>query len=176
VKSGLPSSSSTSSSAATAADFSKSIATPSRSSQRIGSPTGKETCIAELQSPHTTKVSEVSESHRSQISKKNIANYVHNLSKKTVSMHRDKMTAVAPVKAISKAMSTSKGSRGRPRKSSSSGLGSELVGGMSAAFSPRSGKVVVTATAAKQGSSEDSDDCISDEYNRNMSEEEDGDF
>jgi hypothetical protein len=132
----------------------------------MSSPKREEEGIAELQSPHAMKISEGVEPHRNQISKKNIATYVHNLSKKTVSMHRSKMTAAAPVRAINKAKSTS---RGRPKKS-------DLAEGMSAAFSPRTGRVVVSAKAAIHGSSEDNDDCNSDEYNRNMSEEEDGDF
>lgn len=154
--------------ASAGAATSKDATSPCRASQRISSRIGKEEGIGELQSPHTMKSMEGSDPHRNQISKKNIASYVHNLSKKTVSMQRSKMTAVAPVKAVTKTKLTS---RGRSRKSS--GLSSE---GMSAAFSPRTGRVVVTATAARHGSSEDDDNCNSDEYNRHMSEEEDGDF
>lgn len=156
--------------ASAAAASSNDVTSPSRASRRKSSRTGKEESIGELQSPHTMKIMEGSDPHRNQISKKNIASYVHNLSKKTVSMQRSKMTSTAPVKAVSKTKSVS---RGRPRKSS--GLSSE---GMNAAFSPRTGRVVVTATAAKHGSgsSGDDDHCNSDEYNRHMSEDEDGDF
>jgi hypothetical protein len=172
VKNGLPSSSSSSAAATISATATSKIAAfPSRSSRRISSSTRREEGIAELQSPHTMRICETAEPHRSQISKKNIASYVHNLSKKTESMNRSKMTDAAPVKTISKAKSTT---RGRPRKNS--GLSTDLAEGMSAAFSPRTGRVVVTAKAAKHGSSEDNDDCDSDEYNRNMSEDEDGDF
>jgi hypothetical protein len=172
VKNGLPSSSSSSTAATVSATAtSRKVASPSRSSRRISSPKREEEGIAELQSPHAMKISEGVEPHRNQISKRNIATYVHNLSKKTVSMHRSKMTAAVPVRAINRAKSSS---RGRPKKSFD--LNSDLAEGMSAAFSPRTGRVVVSAKAAIHGSSEDNDDCNSDEYNRNMSEEEDGDF
>jgi hypothetical protein len=59
------------------------------------------------------------------------------------------------------------------------GRGKVQAGGVSGTISPKSGRVLLAGTAKKNGmeeEEEDVDDVDSDEYNQNMSEDEDGDF